>query len=193
MRPPGPGSARASPAIAPPTPLPGTIGSASAGIGNGARPARSCVSTKVTFANSTAITTCPDPGTGSSAGAGTSTPGGPNSLSTITCMAAAFQSERFTPIRVRRSESLRKGYTGRVTGTRGRQQEAARNDRRVLDAAREVFATQGWDAPVSAVAERAGVGMGSLYRRYGSKTELLQRLCVVAMEQNIGAPRAGPR
>jgi AcrR family transcriptional regulator len=74
-----------------------------------------------------------------------------------------------------------------VTGFRGRQQEAARNDRKVLDAAREVFATQGWDAPVSAVAERAGVGMGSLYRRYGSKTELLQRLCVLAMEQNIAA------
>ena len=74
-----------------------------------------------------------------------------------------------------------------MTGTRGRQQEAARNDRKVLDAAREVFATQGWDAPVSAVAERAGVGMGSLYRRYGSKTELLQRLCVLAMEQNIAA------
>ena len=78
-----------------------------------------------------------------------------------------------------------------MTGTRGRQQEAARNDRKVLDAAREVFATQGWDAPVSAVAERAGVGMGSLYRRYGSKTELLQRLCVLAMEQNIAAAEQG--
>ena len=78
-----------------------------------------------------------------------------------------------------------------MTGTRGRQQEAARNDRKVLDAAREVFAAQGWDAPVSAVAERAGVGMGSLYRRYGSKTELLQRLCVLAMEQNIAAAEQG--
>jgi AcrR family transcriptional regulator len=72
---------------------------------------------------------------------------------------------------------------------RGRQAEAERNDRLVLDAAREVFATQGFDAPVSAVAERAGVGMGSLYRRYGSKTELLNRLCVLAMEQAIGAAR----
>src|SRR5205807_83498 len=40
---------------------------------------------------------------------------------------------------------------------------------------------------ISAVAERAGVGMGTLYRRYGSKTELLQRLCVLAMEQALGA------
>lgn len=73
---------------------------------------------------------------------------------------------------------------------RGRQAEAARNDRLVLDAARQVFATQGFDAPVSAVAKRAGVGMGSLYRRYGSKSELLQRLCLLAMEQAIEAAEA---
>jgi AcrR family transcriptional regulator len=70
---------------------------------------------------------------------------------------------------------------------RGRQAEAARNDRLVLDAARDVFAAEGFDAPVAAVAKRAGVGMGSLYRRYGSKEELLQRLCVLAMEQAIEA------
>jgi AcrR family transcriptional regulator len=69
----------------------------------------------------------------------------------------------------------------------GRQAEARRNDRAVLDAAREVFAAQGADAPISAVAARAGVGMGTLYRRYGSKTELLQALCVMAMEQAIEA------
>jgi AcrR family transcriptional regulator len=69
----------------------------------------------------------------------------------------------------------------------GRQSEARRNDRAVLDAARDVFSAQGADAPVSAVAERAGVGVGTLYRRYGSKTELLQRMCVLAMEQGIEA------
>ena len=69
----------------------------------------------------------------------------------------------------------------------GRQSEARRNDRAVLDAAREVFSAQGADAPISAVAERAGVGVGTLYRRYGSKTELLQRMCVLAMEQGIEA------
>ena len=67
----------------------------------------------------------------------------------------------------------------------GRQAEARRNDLVVLEAARDVFAAQGADAPVSAVAERAGVGMGTLYRRYGSKTELLQRLCVLAMNQAL--------
>jgi AcrR family transcriptional regulator len=53
----------------------------------------------------------------------------------------------------------------------------------VLEAARDVFAAQGGDAPIAAVAERAGVGMGTLYRRYGSKTALLQHLCVLAMQQ----------
>jgi AcrR family transcriptional regulator len=74
---------------------------------------------------------------------------------------------------------------------RGRQAEAERNDRRVLDAAREVFAEQGPDAPVSAVAQRAGVGMGSLYRRYGSKADLLRHLCLLAMRQTIEAAETG--
>jgi AcrR family transcriptional regulator len=60
----------------------------------------------------------------------------------------------------------------------------------VLEAARDVFTAQGATAPISAVAERAGVGMGTLYRRYGSKTELLQRLCVLAMEQALEAADA---
>ena len=70
---------------------------------------------------------------------------------------------------------------------RGRQAEARRNDLAVLDAARDVFTVQGASAPITAVAERAGVGMGTLYRRYGSKTELLQRLCVLSMEQALDA------
>jgi AcrR family transcriptional regulator len=69
----------------------------------------------------------------------------------------------------------------------GRQAEARRNDLAVLEAARDVFSALGAGAPISAVAERAGVGMGTLYRRYGSKTELLQRLCVLAMEQALAA------
>ena len=68
---------------------------------------------------------------------------------------------------------------------RGRQAEARRNDLVVLEAARDVFAAQGAGAPVAAVAARAGVGPGTLYRRYGSKTELLQRLCVLAMDQAL--------
>jgi len=70
---------------------------------------------------------------------------------------------------------------------RGRQAEARRNDLAVLEAARDVFTALGADAPIAAIAERAGVGMGTLYRRYGSKTELLQHLCLLAMEQALEA------
>lgn len=57
----------------------------------------------------------------------------------------------------------------------GRRAQAARNDALILDAARAVF-TEHPGAPISAVAERAGVGISALYRRYESKEILLQRL-----------------
>lgn len=57
----------------------------------------------------------------------------------------------------------------------GRQREAARNDALILKAAREVFIADA-DAPIAAVAVRAGVGISALYRRYGSKEELLRQL-----------------
>src|SRR5262245_5045767 len=59
---------------------------------------------------------------------------------------------------------------------RGRQAQAARNDELILQAAREVFLADP-AAPVSAVAERAGVGIGALYHRYASKEDLLRTLC----------------
>ena len=78
----------------------------------------------------------------------------------------------------------------RPQSVHGRQAEARRNDLVVLEAARDVFTAHGAAAPIAAVAERAGVGMGTLYRRYGSKTELLQRLCVLAMDQALAAADA---
>ncbi|MDQ3695919.1 MAG: TetR/AcrR family transcriptional regulator [Chloroflexota bacterium] len=57
----------------------------------------------------------------------------------------------------------------------GRRAEAARNDRRILEVARHVFIADP-EAPISAVAERAGVGISALYRRYRSKDDLLRRL-----------------
>lgn len=77
-------------------------------------------------------------------------------------------------------------YTGKP---RGRQREADRNDARLFQAAREVFAERGWDAPVSEIARRAGVGMGSLYRRYPSKELLAQRMRIAGMEQLVTQAR----
>jgi AcrR family transcriptional regulator len=68
----------------------------------------------------------------------------------------------------------------------GRRAEAARNDGRILKAAREVFVADP-DAPVAAVATRAGVGMSALYRRYASKEELIRKLCADGLEDYIAA------
>ena len=70
---------------------------------------------------------------------------------------------------------------------RGRQAEAERNDRLVLAAARTVVARYGPDASVAAIADLAGVGIGSLYRRYGSKADLLRYLCTLAMQDTVRA------
>lgn len=58
----------------------------------------------------------------------------------------------------------------------GRRGQAVRNDERILAAAKEVFIANA-DAPIAAVAGRAGVGISALYRRYPSKEDLLRELC----------------
>jgi AcrR family transcriptional regulator len=50
--------------------------------------------------------------------------------------------------------------------------DAARNVERILRAARDVYAELGPDAPMEAVAVRAGVGERTLYRRFPTKGEL---------------------
>jgi AcrR family transcriptional regulator len=57
----------------------------------------------------------------------------------------------------------------------GRRAQAAHNDQAILEAARAVVVADP-SAPISAVANQAGVGMSALYRRYPSKEELLRRL-----------------
>src|ERR1700756_200340 len=52
--------------------------------------------------------------------------------------------------------------------------DAARNVERMLSAAREVYAQLGPDAPVEAVARRAGVGERTLYRRFPTKADLVR-------------------
>ena len=51
--------------------------------------------------------------------------------------------------------------------------DAQRNEDAVLEAARQVFTTTGVDAPVREIAARAGVGVGTLYRRFPTRSELV--------------------
>jgi AcrR family transcriptional regulator len=57
----------------------------------------------------------------------------------------------------------------------GRRAQAAANDERILDAAREVFVADP-GAPIAAVAARAGVGISALYRRYAGKDDLVRAI-----------------
>lgn len=54
--------------------------------------------------------------------------------------------------------------------------DARRNLESVLRAARQVFGELGYGAPMEEVARRAGVGVGTVYRRFPSKEVLVQRI-----------------
>jgi AcrR family transcriptional regulator len=60
-----------------------------------------------------------------------------------------------------------------VTGPRPLRADAARNRERILEAAREAFSAQGLQVPIEEVARRAGVGVGTLYRRFPTREELI--------------------
>jgi AcrR family transcriptional regulator len=54
--------------------------------------------------------------------------------------------------------------------------DAAANRERILDAARRLFAQQGLEASMDEVARAAGVGAGTLYRRFPTKEALLDAI-----------------
>ena len=56
--------------------------------------------------------------------------------------------------------------------------DARRNYEALLAAARDLFLEQGSEAPLDEVAKRAGVGAGTLYRHFPSRTDLLAAVYV---------------
>ncbi|WP_344779189.1 helix-turn-helix domain-containing protein, partial [Microbacterium marinilacus] len=54
--------------------------------------------------------------------------------------------------------------------------------RALISAARELYAAEGFDVPLSAIARRAGVGQGSLYRHFPERVDL----AVAVFDENIG-------
>jgi AcrR family transcriptional regulator len=61
--------------------------------------------------------------------------------------------------------------------------DAERNRRKLMAAARRVFAERGLDAGVDEIAREAGVGMGTLYRRFPTKDQLVEAV----IEDHFGA------
>jgi AcrR family transcriptional regulator len=70
---------------------------------------------------------------------------------------------------------------------RAMRRDAVRNYERILDAAREVFGASGSDACIEEIAARAGVGIGTVYRRFASKDALIDELLRLALEELLTA------
>lgn len=64
---------------------------------------------------------------------------------------------------------------------RGLRRDARRNHERIVAAARDVFGESGADAAMEEIAARAGVGVGTVYRRFASKDALIDELLRLAL------------
>ena len=60
-----------------------------------------------------------------------------------------------------------------VAAPRARRTDAARNQRLLLRAALEVFNESGVNAPIREIADRAGVGVGTFYRHFPQRADLI--------------------
>lgn len=77
----------------------------------------------------------------------------------------------------------------RTTGGRAPRRDAVRNDGLVLEAALAVFGEHGPQAGMEEVADRAGVGVGTVYRRFPSKEALLDALAARIGDEMEAAAR----
>ncbi|MFE9923738.1 TetR/AcrR family transcriptional regulator [Streptomyces sp. NPDC005774] len=82
------------------------------------------------------------------------------------------------------SGSKEAGRAGRPKRT-----DARRNEKALLDAAATVFVTSGVDAPVRDIAAEAGVGVGTIYRHFPTRADLI--IAVYRHQVEAGA-EAGP-
>jgi AcrR family transcriptional regulator len=75
--------------------------------------------------------------------------------------------------------------------------DAQRNRARILEAAEVVFAAEGIEVPVDVIAEKAGVGVGTLYRHFPTKEKLceailLERLSALTLDARALADADDP-
>ena len=72
----------------------------------------------------------------------------------------------------------------------GRRADAVANRARILDAARTVLAVRGLDLEMDEVAAQAGVGVGTLYRHFVKREDLVRAVLWTAIENVIAQFRA---
>ena len=68
--------------------------------------------------------------------------------------------------------------------------DAERNRRRVLNAAQELFRERGLDVGVAEIAQRAGVGRGTLFRNFPTKQDLIAAIVIDRMHEATAQARA---
>ncbi|MFJ1754727.1 TetR/AcrR family transcriptional regulator [Kitasatospora sp. NPDC088134] len=72
---------------------------------------------------------------------------------------------------------------------RGRRSDAVRNQRALLAAAAEMFVASGVDVPIREIAAKAGVGVGTIYRHFPTRADLV---VAVYRHQVESCAEAGP-
>ncbi|KDN19141.1 TetR/AcrR family transcriptional regulator [Amycolatopsis rifamycinica] len=76
-----------------------------------------------------------------------------------------------------------------MTERKPKRADARRNEKALLDAAAAVFVASGVDAPVRDIAAKAGVGMGTIYRHFPTRADLV---IAVFRHQVDACAEAGP-
>lgn len=71
----------------------------------------------------------------------------------------------------------------RAEPSAGKRADAVTNRARLLEAALVVFARSGFDLEVHDIASQAGVGVGTLYRHFGNREELLRAIITAIVEE----------
>jgi AcrR family transcriptional regulator len=74
---------------------------------------------------------------------------------------------------------------GEPVHLRSARSDAVANREAILEAARQLFAEKGLAAEIREIAERAGVGVGSLYRHFESREGLIRAVMEVAAEDHV--------
>ena len=69
--------------------------------------------------------------------------------------------------------------------------DARANRARLVEAARAVFSERGLAAEMKEIAERAGVGVGTIYRNFPSKEDLIVAIMRDALATAMQEARAG--
>jgi len=74
------------------------------------------------------------------------------------------------------------GRSSTAAAPRPLRADAAKNRERILEAAEATFTAEGVAAPIDAVAQRAGVGVGTVYRHFPTKEALFEAIVTARLD-----------